>query len=910
MSRFNKPLPGTPFNYAHPLYPARGDISGAAGGLILPLNEGSGRPRMYLPQQQYSVASNATDRLATLTGTKWNPYPTAMQGRSKFGGPTLSLLSTTDIINLGITSDFMPYTATTIVVGYHKRSAADDWMFNVSTGTLSQAAMARILGSTGQARWYFGGNTNGTDALFSGTGLTLGDDVWVFSTGDRGMEIWQNGSLIASQTSHATRTNNTQPLYLGADAFWGSSDLSDFAFFYVYPLQLTKDQISWISNDPFCFYDWGEDILLITTITPDTAALTLTTYAPTVLTPFIPFTANLVLTTYAPTVTITAPAPVITGSLLQIDWNDDGDFNDTGEDVTARLISTQPLTCVRGKDQLRLLAPPMAGAFNCELDNRSRDYSVENSGSPIFANLHPGHKLRATLTASSVNYTIFTGILDDLPQHPEFGRWSVEAPALGSLSRLRGKRVSTVLLENVTTDEAMEAVLDAAGWPPLERTLQVGLTTLDFYWTDNEDAFDAIATLLLTEGPGASVYENPNGYFIFENRHSRITQVRSTTSQFTFTDQDYILHSVYDSGIKDVINQVEVGVTVRTVKEESVIWYYGKPLILGPNETRVVRAVASDPFKDAQTPDPNSGVNAVQLISLLGTNPQIRLSFRDEQTVDIGSTSQVITPALVQAALEGLTAFVPGDVVVTYQTNAPDVLKLNVEFQGNYAHMPIELLGLSAISLSNKPLEAKITDKVVGVVDDYDLLAGSLVSLTLSASSGQSVELTFVADTGGAYIDQLQMRARLASTDSTKRLLNTLDATASIAAYGLRPYNPSSRQEITEEQAIQLADNIIRYYQDPRPTIVFDVAGTDGTIQLQQLTRGISDRIRITDAQTGVDEDYFIERIAHRITEGPHIFTEFGCERVLTGTIGGPGGGGGDVAIVGSAIVGTSTVGA
>lgn len=724
------------------------------------------------------------------------------------------------------------------------------------------------------------------------------------------IRIYLNGLIEATTTgvANAITPNGSLIMSTGGTAFFPGKIYE----FRAYTRMLSDAEIFEL-YDPRTRFDLYRSLRTREIITvdnlslvPGTTALTLTSYAPAIFTPLIPFAANLVIKMFAPTVAISAPNPIVTGSLLQIDWNDDGDFNDTGEDVTARLISTQDLTTVRGKDQLRLLAPPMAGAFNCELDNRSRDYSAENAGSPIFSALHPGHKLRVTLTAGSILYPLFTGILDDLPQHPEFGKWTVEAPALGSLSRLRGKKITTELLESVTTDEAMTAVLDAAGWPALERSLQVGLTTLDWFWADNEDAFDVIATLLLTEGPGASVYENAVGYFIFENRHSRLTQVASTTSQFTFTDQDYIIHSQYDSGIQDIINQVEVGVTTRTEKDESVVWQYGKPLILGPSETRVVRAVASDPFKSAQVPDPDAGINAVQRLSIIGTSPQIRLSFRDEQTGDIGPAS--ITPTAIQTALEGLGTIGSGNVSVAYALIAPDLLKFDITFQGDFAHQPIELLGVSGVGTTGKPLEVKIVDQIVGVVDDYDLLAGAISSLTLSATSGQSIEITIVADAAGAYIDKLQMRAVLVSTDSTKRFLNTVDANDSIAKYGLHPYSPSTRQEITEEQAIQLADNIIRYYKDPRPMIVFDVAGTDGTIQLQQLTRQISDRITIVDDQTGVNDDYFIERIAHRITAGPHIFTQFGCEKAGEGTIGG---GGGDViAVVGSAIVGTSQVGA
>src|SRR5688572_620244 len=77
-----------------------------------------------------------------------------------------------------------------------------------------------------------------------------------------------------------------------------------------------------------------------------------------------------------------------------IDWSGDGDFADAGEDVSARVRVEPGIQTTRGRDQLRSLAPPMAGQLTAELDNTSRDYSPENGSSPLAGNLVPGRTVR------------------------------------------------------------------------------------------------------------------------------------------------------------------------------------------------------------------------------------------------------------------------------------------------------------------------------------------------------------------------------------------------------------------------------------------------------------------------------------------------------------------------------------
>ena len=225
-----------------------------------------------------------------------------------------------------------------------------------------------------------------------------------------------------------------------------------------------------------------------------------------------------------------------------IDWNRSGDFILSDENVTNRVRIAGGLSWSRGKDTIQERAPAAAGELTAVLANESRDYSPGNSSSPIWPNAKPSCLVRLTSAAiaggflalqdatdlelqsgnniglqGSQSRNLWTGLLDDMSQNPERENKSVGIRCLGTLSRLVGRTVTTQLYENVTIDQAIGYVLDAAGWPALERDLQVSSVTLRYFWADG-DAFQTIEALRITEALWASVYENGDGWIVFENQ--------------------------------------------------------------------------------------------------------------------------------------------------------------------------------------------------------------------------------------------------------------------------------------------------------------------------------------------------------------------------------------------------------
>src|SRR5688572_13472129 len=98
---------------------------------------------------------------------------------------------------------------------------------------------------------------------------------------------------------------------------------------------------------------------------------------------------------------------------VRIDWDNDGNFTTTGDNVTARRLARTPLTVQYGRDHARAMAPTAPGQAAFELDNTSRDYSPENAASPLVGKVLPARPVRIQATHSAVTYTLFLGHTDD-----------------------------------------------------------------------------------------------------------------------------------------------------------------------------------------------------------------------------------------------------------------------------------------------------------------------------------------------------------------------------------------------------------------------------------------------------------------------------------------------------------------
>ena len=410
-----------------------------------------------------------------------------------------------------------------------------------------------------------------------------------------------------------------------------------------------------------------------------------------------------------------------------VDWNRSGSFVGTGKDVTSRVRVANGLSWSRGKDQIQDRSPAAAGEATFVLDNRSRDYSPYNTSSPIYPDVRRGCmvQLKSVGTTGGLlllqdgtnldlqsgadlqlqdtpSRSLWRGILFNCSQLPDRKNLSAGIRCFGTLNRLIKKSISTPLYENITIDQAIGYVLDAAGWPAAERSLQPSSVVLRYFWADGADAFQLIESLRQTEALWASVYENADGYIVFENRDSRTTETRSTVSQATFTESDMVSIS-YDEKSEDVTQGVAIVITEREPKALDVIWSYGQTLTLAANEIRRLPFRAEEPFMNAASPS-SFGTNAVQTFtaSAILTDGSFVGSFRGEQfTINWNDDAPTI-----QATLEAVSTIGAGNVLVG--GGPMNTMPVTIEFRGALKYQAIELITIVSSSLNTVSSPATI----------------------------------------------------------------------------------------------------------------------------------------------------------------------------------------------------------
>lgn len=598
---------------------------------------------------------------------------------------------------------------------------------------------------------------------------------------------------------------------------------------------------------------------------------------------------------------------------MNVDFDGDGDFSESFEDVSGYVDPVRSQVLVeRGKDQLRSLAPPMAGKLDCVLTNSTEQFN--NYTGPLAGMIEPGKKVQVQLPGSLASLTteggdiltteggdeltveegtvtipFATGRTEDFEDNPDYGDEVVVVRCFGNLGFLIGRFGSSPVLQNVRTDEAINQLLDDAGWSADERVIQEGLTTFSWWWwPENQDAFTALKEIFFSEGPGASLYEDPQGRIVFENRYSRLTQARSTTSQITLTASDYIGRGArHNPRRKDVINQAAFTIRERAAQTESTIWEVAEPFTLAPGEVRKFKVKTSDgsPFIDAVAPTTSDGQSEVQVLTAnadaLAATGTIQLSFAGETTSAGGKSGaqsyavSISSDAVdIQTAMQQLSTVGPGNLTVSGLLSTG----LLFTFTGGLANMPVDLIGVSANLTGSGTPQLTMYRSVVGRKHGVVLTSGSIASSTLSDTSGEYVTLTITAGSSGATIDSVRVRAKAVTVTKEYQISNTVDASTSITKYGAKSYPYSVRSEIDPNTAQSLVDMIVYLYKDPRPMITIPIAPTDETIQAYQIAVEISDRVSVVLPQTGINDPYFIEFLRHSLDQFG-ISTELGLEK-------------------------------
>ena len=302
---------------------------------------------------------------------------------------------------------------------------------------------------------------------------------------------------------------------------------------------------------------------------------------------------------------------------LLVDWDDDGLYTGTGEDVTSRLL--YPLRWSRGRDYAsQLTGRSTAGQLTAVLDNTSGDYSSFNtSPSPLTGKLLPGRKVRLNVGSGIFPYTFpvvfssapqFVGFLDTIePISRAKGKNVAVLTAYGSLANVNEEDIEIAMATTKGTGAAIGDVLDAVGWPAGDRDIDTGQTTMRRFWLDQQKGLDGLRVVERTEG--GFLREKVDGDIRFEDRHARL-KAPHTVSQATFSDAVGATLGYSDpkqvDPLPNIFNRFPISIDTYTVGGLATLWTLAESGAnspsLAPGETKSF---------GASYPNPDSPVDAL-----------------------------------------------------------------------------------------------------------------------------------------------------------------------------------------------------------------------------------------------------------------------------------------------------------
>ena len=346
-----------------------------------------------------------------------------------------------------------------------------------------------------------------------------------------------------------------------------------------------------------------------------------------------------------------------------VDWNNDGDFTDSGDDITSDVLS---LSWERGRDYAsQLQGRSVAGKLSAVLVNTGGKYSPSNTSSALTGNILPGRTVKVQAGSGSFPYTFpvafndgvrWQGKLDRiLPAPAAEGVKTATLTAFGTLGYLNQFETQLASQTNRRTDQAVGDILDDVGWTESDdRDLDTGKTTISRFWISGKKAIDALR--LVEEAEAGFLLESKSGQIAFQNRHHRITQTASTTSQATFSDADGAAHTFVevdqDDPLGTIVNHVEA--TARTFDTASVAVLWTHPETgsasptLAPGEAKTF---------EAEFPNPDAANSAME--------------------VDAWTTPAATTDYLLNSASGGGGTNLTSDITVT-QTKAAERMAITL----------------------------------------------------------------------------------------------------------------------------------------------------------------------------------------------------------------------------------------
>jgi hypothetical protein len=298
----------------------------------------------------------------------------------------------------------------------------------------------------------------------------------------------------------------------------------------------------------------------------------------------------------------------VRGWTFSVDWSQHGTFTEPLEDATSR-IDDQDVTIVVGRESEKTQGHSQSSRLELAMQNSDRALMPEYTGSPIYGKVGPGRRVTFSGTAGTSTITLLAGDLDAYTVDYGAKDFSFAATVLDGWGKPGDVDLSTAVYTGIRTGDAINIILDAIGWTG-GRSIDPGATCMPYWWAEGVDAATAVNQMVDAEGLPAIAYVQGSTFY-FRDRHHRILNARSVTSQATFS---HIYPSAgfgaelkikkgeftYEDGQNFIVNTVNFDVPIRATANPTAVWSSDSPISLKSGEVQTFGVSSgSDPFVNA-----------------------------------------------------------------------------------------------------------------------------------------------------------------------------------------------------------------------------------------------------------------------------------------------------------------------
>lgn len=176
-----------------------------------------------------------------------------------------------------------------------------------------------------------------------------------------------------------------------------------------------------------------------------------------------------------------------------------------------------------------------AGEAEVVLDNRDRRFDPTHAAGPYYPNVLPMRKISIRATWNAVTYDVYTGFIEAWPT-----AWPLSTDSTVTLTCADAFMYFALVdwiavsFSASSAKDMINDILTFANWPPLDRSIDDSITTMQAWSATQEPIFGWLQRL--TDSENGFLWIGADGTVYFRERHYRLTHTASNTSQATFGD--------------------------------------------------------------------------------------------------------------------------------------------------------------------------------------------------------------------------------------------------------------------------------------------------------------------------------------------------------------------------------------